>query len=136
MTELTLAHEQRLALRTQAHRLHPVVRLGAAGLSEAALKEIDRALRSHGLIKVRAAGAQRADREALSLAIAERLDAARVQVIGNIVVLYRPPIAEPSAPGDTLGRAAAPAQSRKKLGSAKRKPSPPRRVAKRRSPQR
>ena len=137
MTELTLAHEQRLALRTQAHRLHPVVRLGAAGLSEAALKEIDRALRSHGLIKVRAAGAQRADRDALSLAIAERLDAARVQVIGNIVVLYRP-IAEPPAPAPvtTVGRAAAPAQSRKKLSAAKHKPSPPRLAANRRSPQR
>ena len=137
MTELTLAHEQRLALRAQAHRLHPVVRLGAAGLSEAALQEIDRALRSHGLIKVRAAGAQRADRDALSQAIAERLDAARIQVIGNIVVLYRPIDEAPvPTPAGGVGRTSQPARSRDKSGSAKHKPSPPRRAANRHSPQR
>jgi len=97
MAELTLAHEQRLLLRAQAHRLNPLVRLGAAGLSEAALQEIDRALRSHGLIKVRAAAAQRATRDALSRSMAERLGAARVQIIGNTVILFRP-IPETVAP--------------------------------------
>jgi len=96
MTELKLAHEHRLRLRAQAHRLHPVVRLGAAGLNEAVFHEIDRALRAHGLIKVRAAGAQRAAREDLARAMAERLGAARVQVIGNTVILFRP-VPEPVA---------------------------------------
>jgi len=137
MAELTLAQEQRISLRAQAHRLHPIVRLGAAGLSEAVFQEIDRALRSHGLIKVRAVGAQRTDRGALSRAIAERLDAAQVQVIGSIVVLYRP-IAEEPAPGPALSgsHATALGSTRKNSSSAKGKPSPPRRPAKRRSPQR
>lgn len=102
MAELTLAQDERLRLRAQAHRLQPVVQLGAAGLSEAVFAEIDRALRAHGLIKVRAAGTQRTDREALSRAIAERLGAAQVQLIGNTVVLFRP-IPEPAAKGSASG---------------------------------
>ncbi|HXY06039.1 MAG TPA: ribosome assembly RNA-binding protein YhbY [Burkholderiaceae bacterium] len=93
---MKLAHEHRLRLRAQAHRLHPMVQLGVAGLSEAVFQEIDRALRAHGLIKVRAAGAQRATREDLARAMAERLGAARVQVIGNTVILFRP-VPEPVA---------------------------------------
>ena len=137
MAELTLAHEQRISLRAQAHRLHPIVRLGAAGLSDAVLQEIDRALRSHGLIKVRAAGAQRADRDTLSRAIAERLDAAQVQVIGSIVVLYRPiPDAPAPAPASSPNHARGPGPTRKNSTSAKGKSLPRRRAAKRLSPQR
>lgn len=137
MPELTLAHEQRLSLRAQAHRLHPIVRLGAAGLSQAVLQEIDRALRSHGLIKVRAAGAQRAEREALSQAIADRLDAARVQVIGNIVVLYRPiPESPARAPIQSKGRAAVLRRSHKRPGLAEPKSLARRRTTNRRFSQR
>ncbi len=88
--ELSLPQEQILHLRAQAHALKPVVLLGAAGLSDAALKEIDRALTAHGLIKVRAAGAEREEREAMFRDIAERLVAARIQAIGRIFVLFRP----------------------------------------------
>lgn len=137
MAELTLAHGQRLLLRAQAHRLHPIVRLGAGGLSEAVLQEIDRALRCHGLIKIRAAGAQRADRDELSRAIAQRLDAAQVQVIGNIVVLYRPiPEALTPTPSASVARAPALVSNRKKSGAAKAASSPPRRATSRRLPQR
>ncbi len=137
MAELNLAHEQRLVLRAQAHRLHPIVRLGSAGLSSAALQEIDRALRSHALIKVRATGTQRADREVLSRAIAEQLNAAQVQVIGNIVVLYRPiPEAPKTAASASTRPARSLARSSKKPLSIEHKQSLPRPAAHRRSPQR
>jgi len=90
MTQLSLPQEQCLALRAQAHALEPVVLLGAAGLSEAALKEIDRALKAHGLIKVRAGKTGREDLAFLFQTVADRLGAARIQAIGHTLVLYRP----------------------------------------------
>ena len=53
MSEITLSRDARLTLRSQAHHLDPVVLLGANGLTEAVMKEIDRALKAHELIKVK-----------------------------------------------------------------------------------
>lgn len=110
MAELLLPHDQILNLRADAHRLAPVVLMGAGGLSAAVLKEIDRALAAHGLIKVRASKNEREQREAMYLAIAEQLAAARIQCIGNTFVLFRP--IPPAAP--------APARAKK---SAAKRPS-------------
>ena len=106
MTELTLPQDQRLALKAQAHSLDPVVLLGAAGLSDAALAEIDRALKAHALIKVRVPLDDRAEREGVFGQIATRLGAARVQSIGKLIVLYRPPEDEPVPPPPRTQRAA------------------------------
>ncbi len=95
MAELELVRDQRLALRARAHHLEPVVLLGAQGLSEAVLKEIDRALAAHELIKVRAPIEDRTEREELFLQMAQRLAAARIVHIGKLLVLYRPRPAEP-----------------------------------------
>jgi putative YhbY family RNA-binding protein len=91
MPELFLDRDQRLALKAQAHPLNPVVLLGAGGLTDAVVREIDRALTAHGLIKVRVPGDDRAARESMFASIADRLGAARVQMIGKLLVLYRPP---------------------------------------------
>ena len=53
MKEIILARDARLALRSQAHHLDPVVLLGANGLTDAVMQEIDRELTAHELIKVR-----------------------------------------------------------------------------------
>ncbi|MCS7101811.1 MAG: ribosome assembly RNA-binding protein YhbY [Burkholderiaceae bacterium] len=100
MSELILDRDTRLRLQARAHRLNPVVLLGAAGLSDAVLKEIDRALAAHELIKVRVPGDDRAEREAIFARIAQTLGAARVQMIGKLLVLYRPrpPEAKPKPP--------------------------------------
>ena len=55
----------------------PVVLIGDNGLTEAVLKEIDRALTSHGLIKVRAGGDDREAREAMLSEICDKLSCAR-----------------------------------------------------------
>ena len=52
--------------------LRPVVLIGDNGLTEAVLKEIDRALTSHGLIKVRAGGDDREAREAMLSEICDK----------------------------------------------------------------
>ena len=94
MAELNLEKEQRLALKAQAHSLQPVVLLGVAGLTDAVLGEIDRALTAHALIKVRVPLDDRIEREGIFASIADRVGAARVQAIGKLIVLYRPPLAE------------------------------------------
>jgi RNA-binding protein len=108
MPEIELTQAERVALKARAHHLEPVVRLGAAGLTEAVLKEIDRALTAHQLIKVRLPGEDREDRMKTIERIADRLDAGRVAVIGKMLVLYRqaeddPPVA-PTAPGRRTAR--------------------------------
>lgn len=90
MKEIILARDTRLALRAQAHHLDPVVLLGANGLTEAVMKEIDRELKAHELIKVRVPTDDREEREAVFAEVAETLGCARVQMIGKLLVLWRP----------------------------------------------
>ena len=80
---------ERKALKAQAHKLDPVVHVGAKGLTEEVIVEIDRALKAHELIKVRAAGLDRAAREEAFVRIAEKTGAQPVQHIGKVFVLFR-----------------------------------------------
>ncbi len=90
MSTFLLTNSERKELKTRAHPLNPVVIVGAAGLTPAVLQEIDRGLGSHELIKVRLAGAGPAAREAAAEDIAEALSCAVVQIIGHVLVLFRP----------------------------------------------
>ncbi len=85
-----LSPRERSQLKARAHALEPVVQVGNAGLSDALVAEVDRALTAHGLIKVKLAGADRDARAALGDAIVARTDAADVQRVGKILVLWRP----------------------------------------------
>jgi RNA-binding protein len=96
---VTLTPRERAHLKARAHALEPIVRVGHAGLSEAVTGEVDRALTAHELIKVRVNAADRNEREALCEAIAAGSDAARVQRVGKILVLWRPRPSEPDAAG-------------------------------------
>jgi len=86
---LEITPSQRRALRARAHRLRPTVIVGDAGLSPAILAEVNRAVASHELVKVKVAGAGREEREAMLLQICEALGAAPVQHIGRILVIFR-----------------------------------------------
>ncbi|GMV48124.1 MAG: hypothetical protein AMXMBFR66_35220 [Pseudomonadota bacterium] len=90
MPAIELSPAERKAQRAAAHHLHPVAMVGAAGLSEAVVREVDAALAAHGLVKVRAAVDDRAARAAMLAELAERLGAAPVQHIGKLLVLWRP----------------------------------------------
>ena len=90
MTMLELTPAQRKEKRGDAHHLDPVVMIGAEGLTPAIVKEADTALKAHGLIKVRVFSDDRPAREALLASLAEQLDAAPVQHIGKLLVLWRP----------------------------------------------
>jgi RNA-binding protein len=87
---LTITSVERRALRAKAHHLHPVVAIGQHGLTPSVLREIDVNLRAHELIKVRAFSDIRGERDAMLGQICAKLDAAPVQHIGKLLVLWRP----------------------------------------------
>jgi RNA-binding protein len=104
MSELTLSRDERLRLKSESHHLQPVVLLGAQGLTEAVLKEIDRALTAHQLVKVRTPASDQQARERMFVEVAERLGAARIQLIGRLMVLFRPAPEAPTSNGRLAGR--------------------------------
>lgn len=85
-----LTPRERVSLKGRAHALEPIVQVGQAGLTDAVVIETDRALKAHELIKVKIGGADRAERVAAIEALCERTDAALVQSVGKIAVLWRP----------------------------------------------
>lgn len=92
-----LTPSERRALRARAHHLHPVVMIGEAGLTPGVLREIDLALKSHELIKIRVLGEDRRARRNLIVDICHALTAHPVQHVGKILVVFRPR-PEPDSP--------------------------------------
>lgn len=90
MPQIQLTHAQRKVHRAEAHHLAPVVLVGADGLTPAVTLEVDAALKAHGLIKVRVFSDDRQARETMLGALADTLDAAPIQHIGKLLVLWRP----------------------------------------------
>lgn len=87
---VSLTPRERSHLKARAHPLEPVVQIGNSGLTDTVIAEVDRALTAHELIKVRIAGADRDAREAVCDALCARVDAAEVQRVGKVLVLWRP----------------------------------------------
>ena len=90
MPQIQLTPAQRKVHRAEAHHLDPVVMIGGDGLTAAVQKEVDAALKAHGLIKVRVFSDDRAARELMLKTLADELDAAPIQHIGKLLVLWRP----------------------------------------------
>ena len=94
-----LPSKRRSELRAEAHKLTPIVIIGDKGLTDTVVAEIDRSLRAHELIKVRAASGERDVRDAWLESICQRLQAHPVQQIGKVFVIYRENPEEKPAPG-------------------------------------
>jgi RNA-binding protein len=90
MPAIQLTPAQRKEHRAAAHHLDPVVMIGGEGLTAAVQKEVDGALKAHGLIKVRVFSDDRPGREAMFAQLADELNAAPIQHIGKLLVLWRP----------------------------------------------
>lgn len=80
---------ERKALKARAHKLEPVVHIGAKGLTDEVVAEIERALNAHHLIKVRAGGLERDARDEALTAICRKTGADAVQQVGKVFVLFR-----------------------------------------------
>ena len=90
MPAISLTPAERKVHRAAAHHLDPVVMIGAEGLTPAVVKEVDSALKAHGLIKVRVFSDDRTGREAMLQHLCDGLTAAPIQHIGKLLVLWRP----------------------------------------------
>ena len=84
-----LTSTDRKALKARAHKLEPVVIIGAKGLTDQVLAEIERALKAHELIKVRALELDRDARDGALGSICEQTGADAVQQVGKVFILYR-----------------------------------------------
>jgi len=95
MKMAVLTSKQRKFLKSLAHPLSPIVRLGKAGLTDAVIAETKKALQSHELIKVRIESDESADRKELAEKLAGATDAHVAATIGKIAILYRERDEEP-----------------------------------------
>ena len=87
---MTISKQILQQLRGRGHTLKPVVMIGHAGVTEAVLKEIDNALSTHELIKIKLAGIGRDARPDAITQICETLHCDLIDAIGQVAVCYRP----------------------------------------------
>lgn len=87
---MSLTERQKRYLRKLGHELKPVVMTGADGLKPSVVAEIDLALSSHELIKVKVRAGDRQARDELIKTVCNELDAALVMRIGHVALMYRP----------------------------------------------
>lgn len=77
------------SLKQLSHHLEPVVLLGAKGLTDAVHKEIDIALESHELIKIKLSSKDKLEKQKLADEICKKHGATLVNQIGHVIVIYR-----------------------------------------------
>ncbi|MGX6978611.1 ribosome assembly RNA-binding protein YhbY [Vagococcus elongatus] len=87
---MELKGKQKRFLRSQAHHLNPIFQIGKGGLNEAMMMQIGEALEKRELIKVSLL--QNTDEVAEDVAeiLEEKIDCHVVQIIGRVLVLYKP----------------------------------------------
>ncbi len=117
MPDISSAQHRELCSR--AHTLVPVVLIGGSGLTPSVVVEIERNLLAHGLIKIRAASAERAERDAMLASICEQTGAASVQHIGKTLVIYRPSPKKAEPPGRPARTSGYSADANKRLSSGR-----------------
>jgi RNA-binding protein len=77
-------------LRSLAHKLEPVVQVGKDGVTREVVAAVARALHDHELIKVKLPADGAVERKIAAAQIASQTSSDVAQIIGRIVVLYRP----------------------------------------------
>ncbi|MGV6809788.1 MAG: YhbY family RNA-binding protein [bacterium] len=85
----SLTETQKKYLRGKAHALKPVVMIGQHGMKDSIQEEIHQALSFHQMIKIKIAGGEREERQALIALILEKNQALLVQQIGHIAIIYK-----------------------------------------------
>jgi RNA-binding protein len=96
---MPLAEPQRKYLRRLGHDRDPVVLVGQGGISPNLIAELDRALRDHELVKVRARVGDRDTRDTILQELATLTGSELVQRIGHVALYYR---RNPDKPGILL----------------------------------
>jgi RNA-binding protein len=81
--------KQRRYLRGLGHALVPVAHLGKAGITDAFVDSLDRALADHELIKIKLLDSAAVDRHDAADVLAARTASEVAQVLGHTILLYR-----------------------------------------------
>ncbi len=84
-----LTSKQRQHLKSLAHSLKPIINVGKKGYSESLLQEIDSALLTHELIKIKFLEAALSETDATLLRLCLELNATKVELRGHVATLYR-----------------------------------------------
>lgn len=84
-----LTGKQKRFLRAKAHHLSPIFQVGKGGVNENMVKQIEAALEARELIKVSVLQNCELDRYEAANRLAKESGAELVQVIGNVIVLYK-----------------------------------------------
>jgi RNA-binding protein len=93
----TLTNKERAHLKARAHALEPVVHTGTAGITDAVVAEVDRALTAHELMKVRIGTDDRDERVARGDELCARTGATAVHRVGKVLILWRPRPLDPES---------------------------------------
>ena len=92
----TLTSKQRAHLRSLAHALKPIARVGKEGVTPAAIRSLQQTFDTHELVKVRVLESAPEETRETGHALAAGITGAEVvQTVGRTVTIYR---ADPEAP--------------------------------------
>mgnify|MGYP000853460975 FL=1 len=88
--KMKLTNNQKKYLRSLAHDLKPFVMIGQHGLSESVIAEIESTMLKHELIKIKLRVGDRDEKQEIINTIIKFSNAELVQVIGGVIVIYKP----------------------------------------------
>lgn len=89
---MSLTKTQIKYLRGLAQKLNPNVMVGKEQVTASLLKELDRALNDHELVKVKVQEEEKTDFIATAKDLADKSGAFLIQEIGRMAVYYRPSV--------------------------------------------
>jgi len=89
MYDFSLTGAQKTYLRGLGQRMEPVLKVGRSGLTPAFFKELQNALNSAELVKLRFLGAEREERAALCVQIADEGRCVCAGAVGHTALFFR-----------------------------------------------
>lgn len=84
-----LTINQKKYLRGIAHGLNPMIIIGANGVTDSLMTELESTLDHHEILKIKMAAAERDDRKVIIDHIIKATGALLVQTVGKVLVIYR-----------------------------------------------
>ena len=86
---MSLTSQHKRHLRQQAHKLKPIVTIGNKGLTNAVLREIDIALDTHKMLKIKVNADDKLAIDTIIKKICQTNATEHVQKIGNTMTFWR-----------------------------------------------
>ena len=87
---MSLRGKQKRFLRSKAHHLQPIFQIGKGGINSARIVQIEEALEKRELIKVSLLQNTDEVAEEAAQVLEKEIDCEIVQIIGRVIVLYKP----------------------------------------------